>query len=92
MTGAARSGRVFLSLGPGDMEIIERAAALTGSSTTDFARTAALDAAEEAIRAHEVIRLTSEGSRVFIEALIAPARPNERLRALKREFGSVVGL
>ena len=32
MTGAARTGRIVLRMEPSDMEIIERAAALTGSS------------------------------------------------------------
>ena len=39
---------------------------------------------------HEVIKLTAEGSRVFVEALIEPPEPNEHLRALGRESGVVL--
>ncbi len=50
-----------------------------------------LAAAREAIRTHEAIELTAEGSRVFVEALIDPPEPNEHLRALARESGAVPG-
>jgi uncharacterized protein (DUF1778 family) len=48
-----------------------------------------LTAAREAVRMHEVIELRAEGSRIFVEALIDPPEPNERLRALARESGMV---
>lgn len=91
MAAGARSSRLEVRIAPDDKEIIDRAAALTGSNTTDFVRGAALAAAMEAIRTHETVRLTSEGSRAFVEALINPPAPNEHLRALRREFGPVVG-
>ena len=50
-----------------------------------------LTAAREAVRMHEVIEPTAEGSRVFVEALIDPPEPNEHLRALARESGIVSG-
>ncbi len=78
-------------MAPEEKELIDRAAALTGSNTTDFVRSTTLAAAREAIRAHEVIALTAEGSRVFVEALINPPEPNEHLRALAKEFGDSVG-
>jgi uncharacterized protein (DUF1778 family) len=71
--------------------LIERAAALAGSNTTDFVRSTTLAAAREAIRTHEVIKLTAEGSRIFVEALINPPEPNEHLRELVKEFGSDAG-
>lgn len=86
-----RSGRLDLRLAAEDKQLIERAAALTGTTLTDFVRSRTLAAASEAIRTHATIRLTVEGSRAFVEALIDPPEPNERLRALAREIGSVVG-
>jgi len=74
-----------------EKEIIDRAAALIGRNTTDFARSTTLAASREAIRTHQVITLTAEGSRVFVEALINPPEPNEHLRALAEEFGATVG-
>lgn len=75
-----------MRLAPEEKEIIGRAAALSGSSsTTDYVRSTMLAAAKEAVREHEVIELTTEGSRVFVEALIDPPEPNENLRRLVRE-------
>lgn len=91
MAGTVRNGRLDLRVAPEEKQVIERAAALTGSNTTDFVRSSALAAAREAIRAHESVRLTAEGSRIFVEALLAPPEPNERLRALAQEFGPIVG-
>ncbi|HET7036019.1 MAG TPA: DUF1778 domain-containing protein [Thermomicrobiaceae bacterium] len=91
MAQTARSSRLDLRIAPEEKELIDRAAALMGSNTTDFVRSTLLGAARDAIRTHEVIKLTAEGTRVFIEALINPPEPNEHLRALVREFGDSVG-
>jgi len=91
MARTARSRRLDLRVAPDEKDLIDRAAALTGSNTTDFVRSTTLAAAREAIRTHEVIELTAEGSRVFVEALINPPEPNEHLRALADEFGTTAG-
>ena len=91
MARTGRSSRLDLRVAPEEKELIDRAAALTGSNTTDFVRSTTLAAAREAVRTHDVIKLTAEGSRVFVEALINPPEPNEHLRALAREFGDAVG-
>ena len=90
MASTARDSRLEFRLASDEKEIIERAAALSGSNTTDFVRSTMLAAAKEALRMDEVIELGAEGSRVFVEALIDPPEPNERLRALARESGEVL--
>jgi uncharacterized protein (DUF1778 family) len=90
MASTARSSRLELRVAPDEKAIIDRAAALTGSNTTDFVRSTMLAAAKEAIRTHEVIKLTAEGSRAFVEALVDPPEPHERLRALARESGAAL--
>jgi uncharacterized protein (DUF1778 family) len=87
MASKARNSRLELRLASDEKAIIERAAALSGSNMTDFVRSTMLTAAREAVRMHEVVKLTEEGSRVFVEALIDPPEPNEHLRALARESG-----
>ncbi len=89
MASTARSSRLELRVAPDEKEIIDRAATLSGSSTTDFVRSTMLAASREAVRAHEVIELTAEGSRAFVEALMDPPEPNENLRALARESGAI---
>lgn len=78
-----------MRLAPEEKQVIDRAATLSGSNTTDFVRSTMLAAAREAVRAHEVVELTAEGSRVFVEALMDPPEPNENLRALARESGII---
>jgi uncharacterized protein (DUF1778 family) len=89
MASTARDSRLEFRLASDEKAIIEQAAALSGSNTTDFVRSTMLTAAREAVRMHEVIELRAEGSRIFVEALIDPPEPNERLRALARESGMV---
>ncbi|MBA3491120.1 MAG: DUF1778 domain-containing protein [Rubrobacteraceae bacterium] len=89
MASKSRSGRLELRVAPDEKEVIDRAAALSGSNTTDFVRSTMLAASREAIRAHEVIELTTEGSRIFVEALMDPSEPNENLRDLARGFGEI---
>ncbi len=89
MASTARSSRLELRVAPDEKEIIDRAATLSGSSTTDFVRSTMLAASREAVRAHEVIEVTAEGSRAFVEALMDPPEPNENLRALARESGAI---
>ncbi len=89
MASTARSSRLELRVAPDEKEIIDRAASLAGSNTTDFVRSTMLSVAREEIRRQEVIELTMEGSRIFVEALIDPPEPNEHLRALAKESGVV---
>ena len=91
MTSTARNSRLELRVAPEEKAIIDRAASLAGSNTTDFVRSTILSAAREEIRRLEVMELTMEGSRIFVEALINPPEPNEQLRALARESGAVPG-
>jgi uncharacterized protein (DUF1778 family) len=66
---------------------IDQAAALAGSTTSDFVRRVVLTAARETIQAHSSVRLTMNGSRAFVAALKNPPSPNENLRVLLHEFG-----
>ena len=71
--------------------LLQRAAALEGRSITDFAVSSAQAAAEETIRRHEVITLTARDSAAFVEAVMNPPAPNERLRDAARRHQALVG-
>jgi uncharacterized protein (DUF1778 family) len=83
--------RLDLRVAQEEKDMIDQAAALTGSSTSDFVRRTLLAAARETIQAHTAVRLTMDGSRAFVAALKNPPAPNENLRALVREFSAEVG-
>jgi uncharacterized protein (DUF1778 family) len=70
--------------------LLERAAALEGRTLTDFVVSSAQAAALETIERHAVIKLTAHDSRVFIQALMHPPAPNERLRAAARRHRDLI--
>ncbi len=60
--------------------LIDRAAALTAKTRTDFVLDAARRAAEEALLDRTVFLVSHKAYAEFVARLDAPARPNERLR------------
>ena len=91
MADMVRDSRLELRVARSEKDMIERAAALSGSSTTDFVRSTMLEAAERAVLAHRVLALTSEGAAAFVEAITNPPEPNENLRDLAREAQKIPG-
>lgn len=91
MADTVRDSRLDLRLATREKEAIERAAALSGSSVTDFVRSTMRVASERAVRAHETLTLTSEEATAFVEAIMNPPEPNENLRALAREAREIPG-
>lgn len=67
-------------------DIMQRAAALEGTTLTDFVVRSAQKAAEEALQKHGAIALTERESRAFVEALLNPPRPNAALRSAVRHY------
>ena len=72
-------------------KLFERAAGIEGRSVATFVIAHALKAAVELVRQEEIIRLNTEQSRRFAEALLATPRPvpDARRRAHK-EYGKRV--
>jgi uncharacterized protein (DUF1778 family) len=77
---------------PADVKmVIQHAANISGRSLSDFVMTSALKAAQETIREHEVIVLTTRDSIAFAEALLNPKGPNEALVAAARRHRELLG-
>ena len=67
--------------------IIERAAAIRGTSVTDFVVQSAQEKAEEVVRTSEVIRLQREDAELFVKLLLNPPKPNAKFKAaMKRHL------
>ncbi len=77
---AARTARLEARTTPDVRDQIERAAALQGRSVSDFVIASALEAAQRAITATEIVHLSREASVAFAKALIDPPEPTEALR------------
>ena len=65
-------------------ELFKRAASLRGVTLTDFVVNALHEAAVRTLEATHVIDLGQRDQEAFVEALLAPPRPNRRLRAAAR--------
>jgi uncharacterized protein (DUF1778 family) len=70
-------------------EVLQQAAALEGTSLTDFIVRSAQRAAEQAIRDHSLLVLTSRESKSFVEALLDAPAPNAALRSAAEHFKKV---
>jgi uncharacterized protein (DUF1778 family) len=83
-TTARKSERLEARVDPGLKELIERAASLRGQTVTGFIVDSVQRAAEEALRAEQIV-LSARDSAAFVQAVLEPAEPNERLlRAARR--------
>lgn len=71
--------------------LIEHAAALQGRTVTDFVLTSVQEAAQRAIEDHEVIRLSVQDTQAFVDALLNPREPSERMRETVAHYKSVMG-
>jgi uncharacterized protein (DUF1778 family) len=78
----ARSERVDLRMTPEAKRTLQRAAAVTNKTLTEFLLDTGLTAATEALADHRVFQLDKKRWSAFMEALAAPPRNNPRLRKL----------
>jgi uncharacterized protein (DUF1778 family) len=67
-------------------EFIERAAELEGRSLTEFLVSSAHAAAKQVIREHEILTLSARDRAAFVDALLSPPAPNQRLRRAARRY------
>jgi uncharacterized protein (DUF1778 family) len=69
-------------------QLIERAAALSGVTLSDFVVSKAYEAAQVLVREHEGWVLNRRQSKAFVEALLNPPEPNEVLQAAATRYRS----
>ncbi len=82
-TRITRTARVPLRMRDDQKSIIERAAAIEGSSVSDFVTRNAEAAARKTVREYDTILLSPDDSLAFARALMNPPAPNA---ALTRAF------
>lgn len=62
-------------------ELFQRAADIQGRTLTDFVISSVAEAAKRAIQEHEMMTLSVRDREVFVEALLSPPDPSDKLRA-----------
>ncbi len=81
-----KADRLEARLTPEQKMLIARAAALRGTSVTEFVLASAQQAATEAIKDFEVLSLHGEARDVFVNAVLNPPAPNEAARRAARRY------
>jgi uncharacterized protein (DUF1778 family) len=87
---ARRPDRINLRLSPDAKRKLERAAAYSEKTLTDFVIDVALQKADAIVRKNEVITLTPSEWNRFQDMLLNPSRPNKRLKKALAEHTRVV--
>ncbi|AUS99424.1 hypothetical protein CLI64_02890 [Nostoc sp. CENA543] len=73
-------------------ELFQRAADIQGRTLTDFVISSVLKAANEVIQEHEIMVLSRQDQEVFVEALLNPPAPSEKLRAAAQRYKQNMGV
>jgi uncharacterized protein (DUF1778 family) len=73
--------RIDARLPAATKQLIERAALITGVTTSDFIISKAYEAATVVIQQHEAWTLNRRDSKAFVDALLSPPEPNDALKA-----------
>lgn len=88
----ARTSRVEARIAPDALAVVRRAAELQGRSVSDFLVAAALKDAQRTIEEAQIIRLSVEEQRRFVELLIdPPALAPAMQRALEAHRDLIAG-
>jgi uncharacterized protein (DUF1778 family) len=75
-----RSARIEARITPEALAVVKRAAEIQGRSVSDFVVAAAQEAASRAIEEAQIIRLSVEDQRSFVDAILSPPEPAPALR------------
>lgn len=90
-TDQSRGARLEARISPAQKSVLQRAAALSGRTLSEFVVASAQEAASKVIQDHEMIRLSRAEQTAFVKTLLAPAAPGAGLRkaaaAYKKHLG-----
>lgn len=67
-------------------QLIERAAGITGVTTSDFIISKAYEAATTVVHEYDTWTLSRRDSKAFIDALLNPPEPNKALKAAAARY------
>jgi uncharacterized protein (DUF1778 family) len=87
-----KGDRLEARITPAQKRLIERAAALRGTSVTEFVVMSTQEAAASAIKDFEQLRLRDKARAVFINAVLKPPAPNRAARLAAERYKKAMGL
>ena len=89
--GMAKTARLEMRTTREQRDLIDRAAAYSGRSVTDFVLASVQEAAVRTIQDHTIIRLNEEDSLVFAHALLNPREPSASLLKAAKTYKMNIG-
>ena len=87
-----RTERLEVRVSREQKDLFVRAAELQGRSLTDFVIASAPEAAIEAVRTHDALRVSKRDRRAFVSALLAPPAPAKTLKQAAKRYRERTGL
>ncbi|MGO9445093.1 MAG: DUF1778 domain-containing protein [Thiobacillaceae bacterium] len=87
-----RSERLEARVSKPQKNLFLRAALLQGRSLTDFLIASVQEAAEKTLRAHDVLTLSEQDRKAFVEALLQPHAPGKALRQAAKRYKERTGV
>jgi uncharacterized protein (DUF1778 family) len=87
---ASRTARIEARIAPDALLVVKRAAALQGRSISDFVVAAAQEIAHRTIDEAQVIRLSVEDQRRFVELLLNPPALAPALNRAKKAHARLI--
>ena len=91
-TDNSRGARLEARISVNQKTVLQRAAALSGRTLSEFVVASAQDAASRVIQEHETIRLSRAEQIAFVSALLKPPAANARLRQAAAAYRKQTGL
>ena len=88
----SRSERLEARISKAQKALFVRAATVQGRSLTDFLIVSMQEAAERALRAHDVLTLSERDRKIFVAALVKPATPGKALRQAVKHYKNRTGI
>lgn len=82
----SKSARIETRVSREQKELIERAAAVTGRTVSEFVLAHAEVAAKRVIQEHEKLHLDQAQSRVLIDALLTSKKPSKKLKLAMEDY------
>jgi len=78
--------RLEARVSPEQKRLFLRAASLDGSTLSEFVIATLQSVAKQTIQDHEILRLSERDRKFFVETLLHPPRPNQKLREAFDEY------
>jgi len=78
--GATKSARLEARVSPEAKALCAKAAEIQGTTLTEFVVNCALETARRTVKENELSELTRRDRIEFVEALLSPPAPSEKLR------------